>query len=67
MGLAFHLASMRLTKTPRFMFLCCLLSKPQDNDTSIQFDEAALVAAHWWAAPTYDKKQANMATSHVSH
>ncbi|CAK0801107.1 unnamed protein product [Prorocentrum cordatum] len=36
-----------------------------DKDT--KFDEAALVAAHWWAAPTYDKKQANMATSHVSH
>ena len=42
------------------------VAKPPDNDT-IQFDEAALVAAHWWVAPTYDKKQTNMATSHVSH
>ena len=42
-------------------------AKPVDNDTNTKFDEAALVAAHWWVAPTYDKKQANMATSHVSH
>eukprot|EP00959_Pyramimonas_sp_CCMP1952_P313787 6568519-Pyramimonas_sp.AAC.1 len=66
MGLAFDLASMRLTKTTRFTFFALPVSKPQDNDTSTQFDETALVAAHW-VAPTYDKKQANMATSHVSH
>ncbi|CAK0868526.1 unnamed protein product, partial [Prorocentrum cordatum] len=41
-------------------------SGPSDNGAN-KFDEAAFVAAHWWVATTYDKKQANMATSHVSH
>ena len=42
------------------------MPKPGDNGTS-KFDEAAFVAAHCWVATAYDKKQANMATSQVSH
>eukprot|EP00959_Pyramimonas_sp_CCMP1952_P436730 9144870-Pyramimonas_sp.AAC.1 len=64
MGRACRLATTRLAATRRFIF-CLPVPKPSDNDTS-KFDEAAFVAAHWWVATTCDKKQANMATSHVS-
>ena len=46
-------------------FFVIPVPKPQSDDT--KFDEDPPVAAYWWVGPTSDKKQANMATSSISH